>query len=495
MATKATNTILTGGDVRIFIQDGIRNPSKPYQYYGCITLGGVNKDLGTPDPIYCPSSTQRGKWDIVGRVRKTESLGTSDFTARMNRTLRDVWWELAESGCEMNIQAVIGPCQRPDNFNAWESKILLDDAMLTAFNLGAMNPLTGDDNQPIDLTGSFTFTNLYRILPINFSEQAASTIVAEVLDGFYNDFVQCGDCGAPSDGCQKMYWLTAANPGSPGLSSQIVYTLNGGSTWTTRDIVTLGGLSGNRVAPVGLYIVVISQANNAHHFMRFSDLDAGTGAWTRIASGYVSARGPRAIYSKSPNETFIAAAGGYVYKMTDPASAVTVITDGSVTAQNLNDIHGYDETVVAVGANNAVLVSQNAGATFSLVVGPVVGANLTAVYCLSDSVWFVGANGQLWYTLNRGTTWTQIQFVSGATVINDIQFFGNNVGYLAAEVGGVGRVYRTTDGGYSWHYQSPSIANLPTNLRINAIAPCGNNVVTAGGIVSVGGDGILATAK
>lgn len=495
MATKSTNTILTGGDVRIFIQDSVRNPSKPYEYYGCITLGGVNKDLGTPEPIYCPSSTQRNRWDIVGRVQKTVSMGTSDFTARMNRTLRDVWWNLLENRCELNIQAVIGPCQRPDNFNAWESKILLDDAMLTAFNLGTLNPMTGDDNQPVDLTGSFTFTDLYRILPINFAEQAASTVVAEVLDGFYNDFVQCGDCGAPSDGCQKMYWLTAANPGSPGLSSQIVYSLDGGSTWSTRDINTLGGLSGNRTAGVGLYVVVISQANNAHHFIRFDDLNSGTGSWTRVASGYVSARGPRAIYSKSASETFIAAAGGYVYKMTNPTAAVSVISDGSVTAQNLNDIHGYGDTVVAVGASNAVMVSRNAGVTFSLVVGPVVGANLTAVHCMSDNVWFVGANGTLWYTLDGGVTWAQNQSLTGATVINDIKFYGNTVGYLAAEVGGAGRVYRTTDGGYSWHYQPPAIANLRTNLRINAVAPCGNNTVTVGGIVTAGGDGIIATAK
>lgn len=486
---------MVGGDVRIFIQDGVGNPGKAYEYYGCMSLGGVNQDQGTPEPIYCPSPTQRNKWEIVGQVQKTPALGTTDFTTRINRTLSDILWGLKERGCTVNLQAVVGACQNPSNFNSWESKILIREAKMSAFNLGALNPLEGDANATVDASGSFTFLDFHRIRSINFEEQAASTVVAEVLDGLYNDTVQCGECGTPSDGSEKMYWLTVANSGSPGLSSQIVYTINNGSTWATSDIVSLGGKSGNRMATVGLYLVVVSQADGAHHYKLYSEVDAGTGSWTRNASGYVAGKSPRAIHSKSPSETFIAAQGGYVYLMTSPTAAVTTLSDGSVTAQNLNDIHGYENTIVAVGASNAVIVSQNSGATFSLVTGPSVGANLTAVWCMSETVWFVGAAGALYYTLNGGTTWTQIVFASGVTVINDIKFTDKNVGYMAVEVGGAGRVYRTTDGGNSWQYQAPHIANLPTNLRINAVAPAGYNKVTVGGIVTAGGDGLLATAS
>lgn len=491
----ADNSILTGGDVRIFVQDGVGNPAKAYAYYGCVNLGGLNQDLGTPDPIYCPSPTQRNKWDIVGRVQKTPALGTADFTARLNRTLSDIWWDLKEKGCDVNIQAVLGACQRPDNFNSWESKILIRSAHMTAFNLGGLNPLDGDSNAAVDGTGSFTFIDYNRIKSISFEEQASATVLSEVLDGLYNDFVQCGDCGSPSDGCNKMYWLTVANPGSPGLSSQIIYSIDGGATWATSDIVTLGGKSGNRLATVGLYLVVVSEADGAHHYKLYSDVDAGTGSWTKNSSGYVANKSPRAIYSKSPSETFVAAQGGYIYYMTDPTAAVTVLTDGSVSTQNQNDIHGFENTVVSVGASNSVLVSQNSGVSFSLVVGPVVGANLTAVWCMSATTWLVGANGALWYTLNAGTTWTQITVAVGVSVINDIKFYDQNVGYMAAEVAGVGRVYRTTDGGNSWHYQTPQIANLPTAIRVNAVAPCGYNKVSTGGIKTVGGDGLIATAS
>jgi hypothetical protein len=52
--------------------------------------------------------------------------------------------------------------------------------------------------------------------------------------------------------------------------------------------------------------------------------------------------------------------------MANPATAVTVLTDGSVTVQNLNDIRGKGRTIVAVGASNAVILSENGGSTWSL---------------------------------------------------------------------------------------------------------------------------------
>lgn len=490
----ADESVLLGGSVRIFIQDGVGNPSRPYAYYGCVTLGGLNQDLGTPDPIYCPSPTQRNKWDIVGRVQKTPGLGTADFTARLNRTLSDVWWDLKERGCDLNIQAVIGQCQRADNFNSWESKILIRNAQMTAFNLGGLNPMDGDSNAAVDGTGSFTFIDFNRIRIVRFAEQADTEILSEVIDGFYNDFVQCGDCGVPSDGCQKLYWLTIANPGSPGLSSQLVYTLNGGSTWLSSDIATLAGQSGTKMAAVGLYIVVISQVDDAHHYKLFSEIADGTGTWTRNGSGYVGANGPSAIYSKSPDDTFIAAQGGYIYHMTNPASAVTILSDGSATIQDLNAIHGKGDTIVAVGNSNAILVSQNDGASFSLVVGPAVGVNLTAVWVMTATTWFVATNTALYYTVDGGVTWTQSALSSGVTAIKDIKFYDSNVGYVAATVSGAGRVFRTTDGGNSWQYQSPHISGLPASARINVVAPCGFNRVGAGGLASVGTDGLVAIA-
>lgn len=485
--------VLKGGQARIFIQEGI-SPAEPYAYYGCVTLDGPKTPLGEPEPVYCPSSSQRGKWDVVATVEKTPELGTTDFTSRADRFMRDVWWALKRKGCNFNIQVVMGSCQRPDQFDKWDSKLLLTRAHLTELGMGTLNPLAGDDNAAVDLTGSLNFVDMFPINAITFESVADSTILAEVLDVLYYDFISCGDCGTASDGTKKLYALTLANAGSPGLSSQIVRTNDGGSTWVSIDIPTLGGVSGTRFAAVGDRLVVISEAGRNHHYANFSDIDDQITSWTAVGTGYVAGKGPRAIWSKNPSLTFVVGAGGYIYLMTNPTSAVTVLTDGSVTTQNLNDVHGFGRTVVAVGGSNAVLKSDNDGDTFSLITGPAVGVNLTAVWVMSKDIWFVGSGaGVLYYTTNAGKTWSTVGGInSSVTVINDIHFYDDNIGYIATEVNGAARVYRTTDSGNTWQYQAPAITSLPTSVRVNAISSASPNRVAVGGRITAGGDGLLA---
>lgn len=487
--------ILQGGQVRIFIQkDGV-SPANPYYYYGCLSLDGPSQDLGTPDPVYCPSTSKRNTWDIVDSIPKVQALGTTDFTQHADKRLNDVWWELKEKGCKFNMQAVISACDRPDDFSRWTSKLLFEGVRLTNIALGALNPLSGDDNAAVDITGSLSFDRFTPLRPLSFGEEAGATVLAEVLDGVFNDNVSCGECGSISDGCQKTYWLTVANPGSPGNSSQIVYTIDGGANWHTLDINVLGGLSGNRIAVVGNELVVVSQTYGGHAHESFTDINAGLVNWSGVKTGYVAGKSPRCIYSKSTQETFIGAQGGYIYLMVDPSTGVSVLIDGTVSAQDLNDIHGFGQTVVAVGASNAIQYSANAGDTWALVVGPTPGVNLTAVWCLSEIMWFVGTgNGKLYYTTNAGTTWTQITIGTGISVINDIQFADSVVGYMAVEHAGAARVYRTSDSGVHWTYQG-DMTSIPTALRMNVVVPCNVNVLGVGGIVTAGGDGIIAFAE
>lgn len=490
----ADQSVLTQGNVRVFIQEDGVNPSAPYIYYGCLMLDSPSQDLGTPDPIYCPSSEVRNKWDIIDDVPKAPALGSVDFTQHASRNLTEIWFDLKRRGCKVNLQAVAGSCQRPDDFTQWDAKIAFIGARLNTLGASPLNPLTGDDNAPVDWTGTFNFRDWDIIRSIRFGEVADSTLVAEVLDGFYYDTIQCGECGAPSDGCNIAYLLTVSNSGSPGLSGQLLYSLNKGATWTAVDITTLGGLSPNRFAPMGNRIVVVSQATGSHHYATLTN--GVPGGFSAVSTGYVSTKGPRAIYVKNSNQAFVAAAGGYIYYMSSPVSGVTVLTDGSISTQDLNDIAGNGNTIVAVGNNNAVLVSTNGGSTFSLVTGPAVGVNLSAVWAMSSYIWLVGTGtGRLFYTLNGGTSWTEIVLGAGITAINDIRFIDDLVGYIAAEQNGAATIFRTTDSGNSWQNSAPHVSSLPSAQRVNFVFPCGRNRVLVGGRKTVGGDGIAAIAS
>jgi photosystem II stability/assembly factor-like uncharacterized protein len=470
-----------------------------FEYFGCASLDGPSQSKGAVKPVYCPSSEARNKWEQVATIRSAPAMGTTGFAQHMSRFLLDPWFEIDEKGCKFNTLIPLGACQRPDQLSDWDAVIALVNCYLTDIKLPKLNTDNPDDNSVVDITGTFSFEQMKRITRLSFEEQADTILLSELIAGFYNDVQQCGECGTPSDGCSKQYWLQTANAGSPGKSSQVIYTLNGGSTWAALDIPSLGGLSGTEMVAFGPYCVVFSKATNSLVWIKFSDLDAGlTSGWSAVTTGFVAAKGPNAAYVKSGTQAFIAADGGYIFEMTSPAAGVTVLTDGSITTQNLNAIDGNADVIVAVGASNVVLKSINGGLSFSLLVGPVLTANLTAVKCITPSTWFVGGNvggvGSLWYTNDYGISWHQIS-VGTITTVEDIKFVDELVGYIAVTKGANGYVYRTIDGGTNWFASAPYIQGLPTNIVIKAVAVCGYNEVTAGGWKTAGGDGLLATAK
>lgn len=481
----------------VYVQPDGSSPANPFLYVGCLTLGGFQEDLGTGEPIYCPSSESPGVFDIVDTTSPPSALPTTDFTQHMSRLLNDFWWKLRKSKCEFNLAVKGSNCARPDDPDDFQSKILVKRAKLTNFTTGAFHTL-GED-AVLDLTGSLLMRGFDRFLPIQAGEVADASTFSEVLDGIYADKNQCGSCGPISDGCQKIYCLTTTITASPALASQVVCSIDGGKTWITDNINSLSTLAAKAIARVGTRIVVVSQTDLAHHYKPQSVIDAGTaGGWTRQNSGYVTSKGPNAIWSRNPTETYIAAQGGYIYFMSNPTAAVTVLTDGSVTTQNLNDIRGAGRTIVAVGASNAVLVSNNDGRTWSLLTGPAVGVVLNTVEVVSANVWYIGAaNGKSFYTVDGGATWVEMTPDSAITNVPRIRFVDEMVGYMVATLSASVRLYRTADNGNTWRYDGNYVSNLPqTASKYDFVSPCPANYNTAllGGLKGAGPDGIIVQA-
>lgn len=486
------------GQTRVFVQSNGSFPDSPIKYQGCLELAESEQDLGESTPVYCPSPTQANKWLITDTIVGAPGLPSVDGTQRMSRTLRDIWNGIASKGCFFNMQ-IKNFCEgRPDDPNAWDSKWLMFGGRMTSRTIPMANPMSGEDNDAANLQFSITYRALVDFLRLVFGLKAESLVVSEILDGFFYDAISCGACGtAPSDGCQKQYWLAAASGGSPGLSSRIVYTTDGWGTSNQLNITPLGGTDARRIAPMGQYLIGVAVTAAGHFYELISEIDAGTTNFTLVTTDYTTA--PRAIYVKNPSEAFIAGAGGYIYYLTDPTGTPVTLTDGSLSVQDLNDISGSGDVIVAVGDSNAVFYSTNGGESFASVTGPNVGVNLNCIQVLSTGIWWVGdAAGNWYWTRDRGATWNAKNLSAGNTSVDRTQWVDENVGYVTTRTTTTGRVYSTHDAGASWQLASNSdrrLSNVPTSIRFLALATCGYNIVGVGGAKTAGGDGVIGIAE
>jgi hypothetical protein len=498
----ATKDFFTPPDARVFFQVGPTRPGASYEYLGTGEAMAATINLGKRTVIRTQSREQRGKWDVVGTKYGVPDLHATGIHMYMPRAVASFLEDQAKTGCVISMQIVLGKCNKPDEFHVgWESKLLYEYAQLEDIKIPEMPSVDGSKLDPIYVDGSMTFQYFDRIQSIRFAEKAGVQVLAEVVDAVYAGQVSCGDCGPYSDGNDHLYALADANAGSPGLSGQLIYTIDG-NNFTAVDIPTLGGLSPNKIRASGDFLIVISEAKRNLQYARRTDAILASD-WASVTTGFVAAHGPRGIYVKSPGEVFFAGAVGYLYKATDYQSKVSVIEAATLSSNNYNEIHGDGgEVVVAVGDSNLVVVSTNSGQTFTLLTGPLNGSDLQAIAVLDANNWIVGGDGGAFYRTNDGgATWTAIPFsLSGVgAIIHDVKFTpqSKTVGYMAVEVGARGYVYRTTDGGTHWFKDDPSIRGMTANLRLDFVAPSSHsiNVCATGGLAIGGTDGFLSVGS
>ena len=83
-------------------------------------------------------------------------------------------------------------------------------------------------------------------------------------------------------------------------------------------------------------------------------------------------------------------------------------------------------------------------------------ADFRGVSAVSARVaWVSGSKGTVLRTLNSGTSWEKVGVPEAESLdFRDIQAFDANVAYvMSAGPGALSRIYKTTDGGKSWHLQ------------------------------------------
>lgn len=498
-----TQEVLRTPFTRLFITEDGASPANVPVYQGLGRAGGIDWGQGTLEPVRIPSSSQYDKFDIIDMIQGPDDLPTITIESRM-QSLYSEMMRIVSKRCVMDVHIHAGQCQNPEDFDGgWDSGIILETARPSNYSTDDLGALDPSQNALITETVPVSAERIYGLKKLRPSEVAAAVLTDIVNRVIVCDSKTCGECGVSSDGCQVVFAVTGPTTGSPGVPSELLYTTDGGATWTGTTITTLGlaeeAIDGVCVG-VNFAVISVSGTTGRISYAPIADILTGTETWTLVTTGFVAGAEPIKMFSLDSTHTWIAAEGGYIYFTDDITSGVEVQTDGSVTAQNLNAVHAVDrDTIVAVGDSNAVLSSDNGGASWSLVTGPVVGVDLLALYMQSAERWLIGTNGgELWYTTNGGVSFTEKAFNgSGSGAVRDIDFATKNVGYLvhdnaAAPVRSF--VLRTINGGNSWK-RLPEDTGIvaPSSLSQRSVAACRDNpnVVFAGGTGTGGTDGFL----
>lgn len=329
-------------------------------------------------------------------------------------------------------------------------------------------------------------------------------------DVVYGNQQLCANCGLPNDGTSLKYWSLASTTSSPGAKPTIIYQVRGGtpvaqqvsSAAASEDIVA--------IAVVGTYLVVLTRtaggsATGGYHFATIG-LTGAPGTWTKVTTGFVGGKQPNDILVLSPTEVYFAADGGYIYKSTNIANGVTVLSAGAATTNNLTRINGNRTLMVAVGVTGTIIVSYNGGANWAAAPAtPPAGSPTWQSVEVVGRGFFVGSatTARMFYTPDA-TNWYEIIFENnnGSGTISDIYFVNNNEGYFIFNpTGQSGRIYNTYTGGNSWWNVSPAIEQLGGYTTLGRIAAptVGNESLKSNNFIVSGTDsgtkGLLLSAQ
>ncbi len=455
------------------------HPLELFSLYGA--LGGFSIPRSEPEAQYRKSLSQRGKWELWTTLEGPPGdLPTTSFTEKMPRATAALLEELGTAERRFTVHTIISETGDPTDPTRWESKEIFSGVRLSNISRDNSEP---NEAGELELSADASFYSYSRLFPMFFGGKADTEITKQIVAVA----VYPSDWRADPD-TKEIYAIQKVDVAAP----KLIYSLNGGTTWTAVSLTAMSTNEPSDIAVVGDYVIIVSAAGEAYYYTTKSALST----WTEVTGGFVVGKGPTAIYGAGVGEIWLAGLGGYIYKLGVPGQAVTVIEDGDLTVQNFNDITGVGNTIFAVGAANAAIISQNRGSSFATLTGPEAATVLNCCAAVGPkALWAGGA--KLSYSLDGGVTWVEVSTgIGGLTAVKDLVFCPDNlaVGYVTGiGTGPAGVVKRTSDHGASW--ETYSINAPPANEALNRLAVGGPNYLVAGGLLTAAGaDGVLALA-
>lgn len=357
-----------------------------------------------------------------------------------------------------------------------------------------------DDDAVVDGI-DYTFDYAYGIGALPLGQAPVATLVRAVNDVTYATVERCAGCGPSNDGAT---WLYGIMVGAAAAKPALVYSTDGGGTWTATDVTP----AANNELPVAIrwmpssnrLFVLSPQTNGAYYLV---DINPATGApagYTGVTTGFLASGAPADVYIYNDQAYICGALGGIQKVATMGSDPVLLATVGAATWARID---GDDNGFIAVlaGANRTVGYSPNSGKNWTTTTAtPGAAGTGTALEVIDDQTLFVGlSSGEVYYTLDRGESWTKIATGISFTAISDIKFATREVGYIAGTVGSAQALATTFDGGRTWSLAgatNPHINNVPASIGSfrRLAVPEGTLPVTVANALAIAGTATGGTA-
>lgn len=486
------------GNTRAFYQPG--GPGTRAYFYGLDTQyffidGAEMPTNGDISPIFMPDPRRPNRYRLVARTIEPPDLASVDL--QFSEKLGGIPRALMAPKCSFNLYEVHSKCgDLSDFYRGWDSFMLIYSLFKFSGPIDLGTRMQRDGNDPLMHTASAMGVALYPVGALGFGEEAATDVVMEVVDAVYGQSIQCGTCGMENDGSQVIYALTRSNVGSPAAPGQLVYSVDGGATWTTASITGIGLTAEPRYIDIAGDVLFVGTDAVTLFYARINRDTGIPGSWSTVTLPVAM----RDVYVQSPSAIFFSADTGRVYRTSDITAAPTLLDSGAT--DNLLRITGDGNgTLVAVGANGRVYRSINAGVTWATLSAPA-ATSLNAVAVLGpNDIWTGGANGILYHTVNGGVTWVSEYTTGGA--INDLVFATREVLWMSYAASSVAHLVTSLDGGDTFALDSGTsrIINWPVFQRAGRLAvpyladpAVAANYITICGLASSGTDGLLLSA-
>ena len=510
MAKPGADLVVTQKHRRAFSQRGGPSPVNLTRYVPQETYMTFDDDsnpiVGGREPIrfHDPLRRAGGAYKLIGETTSAPDFPTS--TINFFEQHGGIPWMDFDAGCYNNFYEVVGPCKRPDDFiNGWSDFVKIY-SYGRANNHDESGLTTQEDDNPSMVAAEFVFASIYKIGALLFGEKGAGEVEREVIDLVWAGGIDCGACGPNDNGISRLYAVTkSSGAASPGTPAEVIYTVDGGATFSQQNITGLGGtVDPTGIALAGNTLIVLDTAGNGYYMSEINTLTGVPGTWSQVTAGFVASKQPTDIYVAGSSEVYFSANGGYIYRSTDLAAGVSVLDAGNVNTSNYQRIHGQDDTIVVVGDSGKIVKSGNRGATWANVTLSPTSATVRAILVLDDYRYWIGTSGgAVYYTINGGEFFVLQTLPGGAlTVIDDIVAATDEVIHITARTATpTGRLITTWNGGQKWASSAIAtqrIQNLPTASRFNRIAvpqtgqpTTDANTIALGGLSGGGTDGIL----